>query len=183
MAILGKPDEKIYSFLSEKYAGPFTFLSAGDASLFSAYKAWLFADEAGRRFTVREERRLVTDNYCSQLYDGEAARLLREAAEGQCRFVVDSSDVYLGAVPTGDCLTYLRACPFVHAELYLPQSFSEEKAAEAMRKALPGVNFSAVLYVVERPLFRAFSAKPEPETIAAAHGFRIRADRIRWEEK
>ena len=183
-----KPTRRIEDYLNQKYQQPFTFISEGDGVWSDRAKTAYYADQEGLKFTVRYTDNLMSDNYCSALYDGSIAQRLRDAMQTDCKVSASTNAAFFGENQSfSDINDYMKQCPVINVSIVVTREDSFSTVAFDVLSAADGATISAVITCVPQHVFNGLvSAEEEiaPGDIVSYGSFWIESGalvRATWE--
>lgn len=145
----GSDKNKIEQYLSTKYTGNFTYISDGNDVWSSKTKTYVYSDENGNSFNVKNTDGVLIDNYCSVLFDDTANKNIAEKYAFDFKLFVNTESTFLGSSDKiENYSTYLTECPVVDICIYTVKSDEYDKIADMLLEPFKNCTASVVIYVV-----------------------------------
>lgn len=184
--IKGSDKNKIEQYLSTKYTGDFTYISDGNDVWSSKTKTYVYSDENGNSFNVKNTDGVLIDNYCSVLFDDTANQNIAEKSAFDFKLFVNTESTFFGSSDTFEnYITYLTECPVVDICIYTVKSDENDKIADMLLESFKNCTASVVIYVVSDETYSNAYRYGDSAGVLSSQTFWIKDNSITsksWEE-
>lgn len=154
-----KTNRRIEDYLNQKYQQPFTFISEGDGVWLDRTKTAYYADQEGLQFAVRYTDNLMSDNYCSAIYDGSITQRLHDAVQTDCMVSASTKAAFFDENQLfSDVNEYMERCPVINVSIIVTREDSFPTVASDVLSAADGVTISAVITCVPQHVFNGLTS-------------------------